>query len=343
MSNPSSVPGATAFSGAVPSRSGHSEKGAAPEPRPASVFSPDPMFYRNLSGYFRETYREKVAKLCLDGGFTCPNRDGRCGVGGCIFCGERGAGEHIRGRVCLSAQVAAGIAERPKAKYFIAYFQNFTNTYAPLPVLKQKYDEALAEPRVRILAIGTRPDCIDEGVAALLASYLDRCEVWVELGLQTANDRTAAFFNRGYPSSAYGKAATLLSEYGLKVIPHLMVGLPGEGMTELGQTVDFINAFPYFGIKIHALYVMEGTRLASLYRAGQFHPQTEEDYINSVLFVLTHIPPDKVVHRLTGDCPKDRLLAPLWSADKDALRDKIVAALAARGERQGCAFSPTGR
>lgn len=296
------------------------------------------MRYRNLSGYFRENYTGKVAKVCLDGGFTCPNRDGTCGTGGCIFCGERGAGEHIRGRVSLSAQVAAGIAERPKAKFFVAYFQNFTGTYAPPSVLKQKYDEALADPRVVVLAIGTRPDCVKEETVALLASYLPRCEVWVELGLQTSNDKTAAFCNRGYPSAVYGQAAMLLSRYGIKVIPHLMVGLPGEGAAELTETVRFVNSFPYFGIKIHALYVMDGTRLAALFRAGRFVTQTEEEYIESVLRILTGIPPDIVVHRLTGDCPRERLLAPGWSADKDALRDKIVAALAARDLRQGCFY-----
>lgn len=296
------------------------------------------MLYRNLSRYFDRTYHSKVAKVCLDGGFTCPNRDGRCGSGGCLFCGERGAGEHIRGVVPLREQVAAGIAERPKAKYFVAYFQNFTNTYAPVPVLKARYDEALEDPRVVILAVGTRPDCINEEIATLLASYLGRCDVWVELGFQTASDKTATLIRRGYPTKTYEEAVTLLHRYGLKVIPHLMVGLPGEGMQELAETVEEINRFPYWGIKIHSLYVMKGTTLAEWWQRGDFVPQTEEQYIAGAAYILTHIPPETIVHRLTGDCPKSLLLAPEWNRHRDAVRDRISAYMAERGEYQGCYY-----
>ena len=188
------------------------------------------MLYRNLSSYLRERYGKRLDKICIDGGFTCPNRDGRCGVGGCIFCGERGAGEHIDPTASISEQVRNRLKKSNTGDVFVAYFQNFTNTYAPIEVLRERYDAALIDDRIKVLAIGTRPDCIDEDVCALLAEYAREREVWVELGLQTASDVTAEIINRGYKTEVFVRAMELLEKHGLKAVVHIMMGLPGESV-----------------------------------------------------------------------------------------------------------------
>ncbi len=295
------------------------------------------MLYNSFSSYLKGRYGGKIKKLCIDGGFTCPNRDGRCGVGGCIFCGERGAGEHIDPRLSIAEQVKAGLA-RQKADGFIAYFQNFTNTYAPTEELRARYDAALIDGRIVALAIGTRPDCIDEDVAALLAEYRQRLDVWVELGLQTASDKTAARINRGYGREAFERAMEILGRYGIPAVVHLMIGLPGEGECELADTVSFINRFSLFGIKLHSLYVMEGTRLAEQYRSGEFSPISMEQYIDRAVFTLTHISPDVTIHRLTGDCPRGMLVAPEWNTRKSDIINGICRELESRGMRQGSLY-----
>ena len=264
------------------------------------------MLYRNLSGYFREKYGKRLGKICIDGGFSCPNRDGTCGQGGCIYCGERGAGEHIDREASIKEQVTMALQEAEAGDLFVAYFQNFTNTYADIKVLKERYDAALIDERIRVLAIGTRPDCIDEEKAKLIASYKDRCDVWVELGLQTANDHTADLINRGYHRDCFEKAMEILKKYDIPVVIHLIVGLPGEDISNVRETVEYVNRFAPFGIKIHSIYVMQGTRLAEMYEKGEYTPPSMEEYIDSVIYILTHISPDTVVHRLTGDCPRDK-------------------------------------
>jgi len=297
------------------------------------------MRYRNFSGYLRETYHCKIRKLCIDGGFTCPNRDGTCGTGGCIFCGDEGAGEHIPNRVLpVSEQVAGFFAHHPKEDGFIAYFQNFTNTYAPVAVLKEKYDAALADPRMTALAVGTRPDCITEEIAALLQSYTSRCDVWVELGLQTANDRTAERINRGYPREVFAQAVSILKQYGIPVVVHIIVGLPGEQLEDVRETVRYINTFHLWGIKLHSIFVMRNTVLEEMYRSGLYQPPTMEEYVEAALYVLTHISPDMIVHRLTGDCAPALLVAPEWNRDKEAVLAAINRALEAHGWEQGCFY-----
>ena len=273
--------------------------------------------YRALGAYLKESYGSRLGKICIDGGFTCPNRDGTCGVGGCIFCGERGAGEHIR-PAPIAEQVRQGLTAGHYEKY-IAYFQNFTNTYAPVDVLKRRYDEALTDPRIVVLAVGTRPDCIDEEVAKLLASYRPRTDVWVELGLQTASDDTARTINRGYPTSVYRKTADLLHRYDIPFVTHVMVGLPGEGMKEIKETSSLLAEVKPFGVKIHSIYVMRGTALATLYEKKLYTPPTMDFYLEATCYLLTHLPKDTVIHRLTGDCPAGMLLAPEWNADKNAV------------------------
>jgi radical SAM protein (TIGR01212 family) len=296
------------------------------------------MLYNNLSGYLRKKYGQRLKKICIDGGFTCPNRDGKCGTGGCIFCGERGAGEHIDPKDGIGAQVRKGLEDASQSDLFVAYFQNFTNTYAPIEVLKERYDAALIDERIRILAIGTRPDCIDEETAGLIAKYKKDRDVWVELGLQTASDRTADLINRGYHRDKFEEAMGILDKYGIPVCVHLIIGLPGEGLDEIKQTCNYLAKFNIFGIKIHSIFVMRGTGLEEKYLAGEYTPPTLYEYLDGCCYILTHISPDIVVHRLTGDCSSDMLVAPEWNCDKHDLIEKIRARLEGAGERQGCHF-----
>lgn len=282
------------------------------------------MLYNNLSRYFRTKYGRRLSKICIDGGFSCPNRDGKCGLGGCIYCGERGAGEHIDPSPSIRRQVENAISSAKEDELFVAYFQNFTNTYAPVVVLKDRYDSALFDERIRVLAIGTRPDCIDREIAELIASYKEKVDVWVELGLQTASDKTADIINRGYHRDTFENAMAILREYGIPVVVHLMVGLPGEDMESIRETVEYINRFKLFGVKIHSVYVMEGTVLAEMYRRGEYTPISQEDYTDAVAYILKHLPPEVVIHRLTGDCPRDMLVAPEWNVRKSETIDFIV-------------------
>ena len=213
------------------------------------------MLYRTLGAYLKEKYGIKVSKICIDGGFSCPNRDGTVGHGGCIYCGERGAGEHIDALMSIEEQVDSQLA-KGRAEGYIAYFQNFTNTYAPLHVLKERYDAALRSERIVALAIGTRPDCITEEIAELIASYKERVDVWVELGLQTASDETARRINRGYKTEIYRRAAEILTSHGIPFVTHIIIGLPGEGEADIDATVDLINESGSFGVKIHSIYVI---------------------------------------------------------------------------------------
>ncbi len=294
------------------------------------------MLYRNLSGYFREKFGRRLGKICIDGGFSCPNRDGKCGSGGCIYCGERGAGEHIDPSVSIGEQVRAALDGAGEEELFVAYFQNFTNTYAEKSVLRERYDAALIDDRIKVLAIGTRPDCIDEEIAELIASYKSKVDVWVELGLQTASDKTADFINRGYHRDAFERAMDILNKHKIPVVVHLIVGLPGEGIHQVMETVEYINRFDLFGIKIHSIYVMRGTELEKMYERGEYTPPEMADYISSVVYILTHIKPDVVVHRLTGDCPRDMLVAPLWNGSKNEIINTIVYKMQLEGLSQGC-------
>ena len=296
------------------------------------------MLYNNLSGYFREKYGKRLGKICIDGGFSCPNRDGTCGVGGCIYCGERGAGEHIDAEKSIVEQVKSTLCDAEEDDLFVAYFQNFTNTYAPISVLKQRYDAALIDERIKVLAIGTRPDCIDEEVAKLIASYKEKCDVWVELGLQTASDKTADLINRGYYRSTFEDAMEILARYKIPVVVHLIVGLPGEGIEDVKSSVEYINGFKIFGLKIHSIYVMEGTRLSEMYKEEKYTPPSMEEYVNSAVYILTHVHPGIIIHRITGDCPKNMLVAPIWNKDKSRVINSIVYKMQMEGLSQGSKY-----
>ena len=291
--------------------------------------------YNNLSEYFRKKYGRRLDKICIDGGFTCPNRDGKCGVGGCIFCGERGSGEWLIKSETIRETARRVISRGKGDEKYVAYFQNFTNTYAPIEVLKERYDASLISERIVALAIGTRPDCIDEDVCRLLKEYNKRLDVWVELGLQTSNDEVARLINRGYETAVFDRAMELLTKYGIPVVAHIIVGLPTEGQKDVLKTVDYLKRFPLFGIKIHSIYVTEGTALARMYRENLYTPPTLSQFADTVVEIIARLPREWIIHRLTGDAPRDLLIAPEWNADKNAIYDAIRVRLKAQNIRQG--------
>lgn len=297
------------------------------------------MRYNNLSSYLKNQYGGNIKKICIDGGFTCPNRDGTCGTGGCIFCGERGAGDHIKlNEESIESQVRQFFERKPKGDGFIAYFQNFTNTYAPVDVLKRSYDAALIDERIVALSVGTRPDCITEEVAALLDTYREHYDIWVELGLQTANDNTARIINRGYKREIFSSAVNILKKYQIPIVVHIIIGLPGEDENDVIETVNYINRLHLWGIKIHSIYVMKHTMLEQMYLAGNYSPPSMEQYVQNAVYVLTHISPDVIIHRLTGDCPRDLLVAPDWNLQKNVVLQSIVKMMERQGYQQGCFY-----
>lgn len=274
--------------------------------------------YNHLNKYLKNKFGERTLKICIDAGFSCPNRDGKISSGGCIFCSSKGSGEHIINEKNITEQVKNYFSsyKATRANKFIAYFQNFTNTYDSIENLKRKYDSALIDDRIVGLAIATRPDCIDEKVCKLLKTYSEKYFVWVELGLQTSNDKTAKFINRGYLSSQFTKAVKLLNNFNIDVVTHIMVGLPNENFENTKNTVDFINNHNIQGLKIHSTYVVENTVLAQLYKEGKYEPISLENYLDTVSYILTHISPEIVIHRVSGDAPKDLLIAPDWNTHK---------------------------
>ncbi len=296
------------------------------------------MLYNNLSGYLREKYGKRLKKICIDGGFSCPNRDGKVSTGGCIFCGERGAGEHIDASASIREQVFSSLNSAREDEEFIAYFQNFTNTYADIETLKSRYDAALVSDKIKVLSIGTRPDCIDEEIAALLASYKEKREVWVELGLQTANEKTAKAINRGYKRECFEKAFEILEKYRIKTIVHLIIGLPGESLYDIKKTSEYISRFNLFGVKIHSIYVMRGTRLENEYLNGSYTPPSLEEYAEGAAYIISHLSQDVVIHRLTGDCPDGMLVVPEWNKNKHNVIRKIEEHLSENGKMQGSDF-----
>ncbi len=296
--------------------------------------------YNRLTEYLKEKFGERTLKICIDGGFTCPNRDGSAGFGGCIFCSEKGSGDHLNSAHSIKTQVESYFSsyKSKRANKFIAYFQNFTNTYDTLENLKIKYDSALIDDRIVALAIATRPDCINEDIAKLLKSYSSKYYVWVELGLQTSNDKTGALINRGYNSKQFSDAVAILNKYNIDVVTHVMVGLPEENNTDLINTINFINNHNIQGIKIHSTYIIKNTKLAQMYYNGSYNPLTLEEYLNSVIYVLTHISPKIVVHRISGDAPKELLIAPEWNSHKKLVLNGVDKIMKEQNLYQGIYF-----
>ena len=301
--------------------------------------------YYSLNRYLRETFGEKVYKLALDGGMTCPNRDGTIGTGGCIFCSAGGSGDFAEGRCASVAEqiekARARVRKKTDAAKFIAYFQSYTNTYAPVEYLETLFSEAIAEPSVVALSIGTRPDCLPDEVIDLL-SRLNRIKpVWVELGLQTIHEETAHYIRRGYPLPVYEDAVARLRAAGITVITHVILGLPGESREMMLATIDYLGGkHRPDGVKLQLLHVLEGTDLATDWRAGKFACMEMEEYFDLLCECLERLPADMVIHRLTGDGPKRSLLAPLWTGDKKRVLNELNRTLENRKISQGSAKKP---
>ncbi len=280
-----------------------------------------------VNEHLRALYGEKVYKLALSAVTTCPNRDGRLGTRGCLFCGEEGAGSFAEPRAAdVSEQIERAkrrIAKKTDARLFIAYFQSFTNTYAPIDYLERVFTEAILHPDVVILSIATRPDCLPPEVLSLLARLASIKPVWVELGLQTMHESTARHIRRGYPLSVYSEAVRALKAIGVTVVTHMILGLPGETPEMMAQTAAFIGNSGADGIKLQLLHVLEGTDLEEEYRSGAFRCLTLEEYLDCLEGCLSVLPREMVIHRLTGDGDKRRLLSPLWSADKKRVLNAI--------------------
>ena len=277
------------------------------------------MTYRTLSDHYRETFGCKVYKLSIDAGFSCPNRDGTCGTGGCIFCSGRGSGDFAEAGGSVSDQLnraKSRVAHKNKDGKYIAYFQAFTNTYAPVEKLRRLYYEAIAPEEIVGLAIGTRPDCLGEDVVALLAEINRIKPVSVELGLQTVHDASITYIRRGYVNQVYLDAVRRLKEAGLEVVTHIILGLPEETPEMAAQTTAAAVKAGTDGVKFHLLHVLRGTDLAKDYEAGAFRCLELEEYALWLKSCLSEVPPSVTVHRITGDGAKKDLIAPLWSADK---------------------------
>lgn len=302
------------------------------------------MEYLSFNQAMKARFGTKVYKLALDGGMTCPNRDGTIGRRGCIFCSDVGSGEFATPQCGdISTQISAAKAriekKNPNGKY-IAYFQSFTNTYAPIPYLASLFRQAMAPDEVVALSIATRPDCLNAEVLTLLAQLRREKPVWVELGLQTIHPGSVRYIRRGYDLPVYDRAVSALKARRLEVITHVILGLPGESWEDMVATARYVGHSGADGIKLQLLHVLEGTDLAQDYRAGRVSPLTLEEYIGILEDCLAVLPPEMVIHRLTGDGAKKTLLAPLWSADKKRVLNAIWTAFARDHVRQGSQWQP---
>jgi hypothetical protein len=295
--------------------------------------------YRDLNSYLKDRFGQRVQKVTLDAGLTCPNRDGRVSTGGCLYCNARGSGTGAWSRgQSLPVQLEAGmarLARRYGAARFIAYFQSFSNTYAPVAQLREIYEAALAPSEVVGLAIGTRPDCLGEDVLDLLAGYARDRLIWLELGLQSAHDTTLAHLNRGHDAACFLDAATRAAARGLTVVAHVILGLPGEGPRETAATAEFLARLPVHGVKIHLLYVIKDSGLSRLHDKGEYACLSEDQYVNGVVDFIERLPPHLVIHRLTSDPHARELVAPDWCLDKPRVLQRIREEFARRGTRQG--------
>ena len=290
--------------------------------------------YCSLNQYLLDTFGEKLYKIALDGGFTCPNRDGTLDTRGCIFCSGSGSGDFAENRsLSITEQIEAGkarCARKFHGRKYIAYFQAFTNTYAPVNRLRKLYTEAVSHPDIAVLSIATRPDCLSEEVLGLLSEMDQIKPVWVELGLQTIHDKTAEYIRRGYALPVYDRAVRELKKRSLQVITHVILGLPGESREDMLATVQYVADAGSDGIKLQLLHVLSGTDLAKDYLAGKFRVLTQEEYTSLVADCLIALPETMVVHRLTGDGNQRALIAPDWSRNKKSVLNGIHRELKAR-------------
>ncbi len=288
-----------------------------------------------LNQYLRDTFGQKLYKIALDGGFTCPNRDGTIDTRGCIFCSGSGSGEFAGDcTMSITQQIERGkeqVRKKIKNGRYIAYFQAFTNTYAPVGKLRSLYMEAINHKDIAVLSIATRPDCLPNEALDLLCECNQIKPVWVELGLQTINPSTAAYIRRGYPLPVYDDAVRRLKACGIEVITHVILGLPGESRRDMLDTVSYVGRSHADGIKLQLLHVIRGTDLEKDYREGKFETLTFESYVELVADCIALLPENMVIHRMTGDGDKRTLVAPMWSTDKKRVLNAIHRAVSQKG------------
>lgn len=300
--------------------------------------------YHSFDYMLKERFGEKIYKVALDAGMTCPNRDGTLGSRGCIFCSAGGSGDFAGSRQdSITQQIekqAASIRQKRGVAKFIAYFQAYTNTYAPVNYLRKIYTEAISHPDIVAISIGTRPDCLDADILQLLDELNQKKPIWVELGLQTIHESTAQYIRRGYPLSCFEQAVSELRKRNLDVIVHTILGLPGESKNDILSTIEYLNHQDIQGIKLQLLHVLKGTDLAEDYLAGKFQVYTLEEYLELVIDCLEHLKPEVVIHRLTGDGPKDLLIAPLWSSAKRTVLNTLHRECKLHHSFQGKQYKP---
>ena len=276
--------------------------------------------YHSLNYFLRDKFGEKVFKVSLDGGFSCPNRDGKISKGGCLFCSERGSGDFAGDREFSISKQFADVKNMMSNKWksgkYIAYFQAYTNTYAPVEILRKKYEEALSQEGVVAMAIATRPDCLENDVLDLLDEINKKVYLWIELGLQTSNDESAKRINRGYSLNVFEDAMKKLKERNIDVVVHDILGLPGETKEDMLKTINYIAHSGAKGVKFHLLHLMKQTPLVKIYEKGNLEFLSQEDYIELITKGISMLPEDMVVHRLTGDAPRELLIGPMWSLKK---------------------------
>jgi radical SAM protein (TIGR01212 family) len=299
--------------------------------------------YHSLDYELKKCFGRKVYKLSLNGGMSCPNRDGTLDTRGCIFCSEGGSGDFATGFQPdikkqieeAKAKVAAKLIN-PENTGYIAYFQAYTNTYAPVEYLRSIFSDAISHPDIIILSIATRPDCINEEVLALLAELNQIKPVWIELGLQTLHEHTAAFIRRGYPLKVFEDCVYSLHQLSIPVIVHTILGLPKESKHDMLKTMEYISTLPVQGIKLQLLHILKGTDLGQSYEEGSLPEElTLDTYVDIVISCIERLPEELVIHRITGDGPKNLLLAPLWSGNKKLVLNRIHSQMKERDTYQG--------
>ncbi len=298
------------------------------------------MRYYKFSKYLKERFSCRVHKISIDAGFSCPNRDGTISRDGCIFCDNRGFSFNSRNTARpVEAQIREGMKigkNRFKAEKFICYFQAYTNTYAPPHLLRQRYDVVKKFSEIVGISIGTRPDCIDEEVLALLREYTDPYEVWLELGLQSIHEKTLRFINRGHSFKDFLEAVRFIRKAGeIKICAHVIIGLPSEGRVEIMETARVLGKLQLDGVKIHALYVIKGTKMEELYEKGSYKPMELNEYVELVTEFLEYLSPATIIQRITSDCPKELLAAPSWILEKNKVLTEIERRLSEGNRFQG--------
>ena len=299
--------------------------------------------YHSLDYELKQTFGEKVYRLSLNGGMTCPNRNGTLDDRGCIFCSAGGSGDFAADAALsitdqIESQISILSQKRPIHKY-IAYFQAYTNTYAPVEYLEKIFTEAISHPKIVALSIGTRPDCLSPEIVALLSRLNKQKPVWIELGLQTIHESTARYIRRGYPLCVFDDAVKRLRKENIEVIVHTILGLPGENTADILDTMKYLNHMDIQGIKLQLLHVLRGTDLAADYEKGLFQTYERDEYISLLINCLEHLRPDMVIHRITGDGPKDLLIAPLWASRKREVLNMLHHRMKEEQSYQGRLFS----